>query len=98
MKIFILEDDELISANFERIILENFDAHISQSYNLKDFSTKYVDDDFDLKIVTHTDHSVSPGSSSQGDAPGSGEYFKWAEGRSSFADFGEIVAGTYSYR
>ena len=58
----------------------------------------YVDDDFDLKIVTHTDHSVSPGSSSQGDAPGSGEYFKWAEGRSSFADFGEIVAGTYAYR
>lgn len=51
MKIFILEDDELISANFERIILENFDAHISQSYNLKDFSTKYVDDDFDILIM-----------------------------------------------
>ena len=51
MKIFILEDDELISANIERIILENFDAHISQCYNLKDFSTKYVDDDFDILIM-----------------------------------------------
>lgn len=58
----------------------------------------YVDDDFDLKIVTHTDHSVSPDPSSQGGAPGSGEYFTWAEGRSFFADFGEIVAGTYAYR
>jgi len=51
MKIFILEDDELISANIERIILENFDAHISQCYNLKDFSTNYVDDDFDVLIM-----------------------------------------------
>ncbi|MRS02631.1 TANFOR domain-containing protein, partial [bacterium] len=58
----------------------------------------YVDDDFDLKIVTHTDHSVSQNPLEQESGQGSGEYYKWAEGRSSFADFGEIVARTYAYR
>ena len=58
----------------------------------------YVDDDFDLKVVTHTDHSVSQDPSEQGSGQGSGEYYKWADGRSSFADFGEIIAKTYAYR
>ncbi len=70
----------------------------------------YVDDEFDLRVVTHQDHSVSddpasqngtPGSqgiSSQGSTPGSGDYFMWAEGRSSSADFGEMIARTYAYR
>jgi len=94
----------------------------------------YVDDEFDLKIVTPQDHTVSgdpssqngtpgsqdpssqgstPGSqapasqngtpgtqnpASQNGAPGSGEFSTWAEGRSSFADFGELVAKTYAYR
>ena len=58
----------------------------------------YVDDEFDLKIVTHQDHTVSQDPSSQNGTPGSGEFLTWAEGRSSFADFGELVAKTYAYR
>ena len=58
----------------------------------------YVDDDFDLKIVTYTDQNASQGPASQNNAAGTGEYFIWAEGRSSSADFGELVARTYAYR
>jgi TANFOR domain-containing protein len=58
----------------------------------------YVDDDFNLKVVTYLDHTVSQDPSSQNNNTGSGEYYTWAEGRSSSADFGELVAKTYAYR
>ena len=58
----------------------------------------YVDDDFDLKIVTHLDQNASQDPASQNNTAGTGEYFTWAEGRSSSADFGELVAKTYAYR
>ncbi len=50
MKVYILEDDELMSANLERMLVENFDASVTQCLNASDFVSMY-EDQADLLIV-----------------------------------------------
>jgi TANFOR domain-containing protein len=58
----------------------------------------YVDDDFELRIVTYQNDTIAGDQVSQNTNTGSGDYPQWAEGRSSFVDFGELTAKTYAYR
>ncbi len=58
----------------------------------------YVDDDFKKEPVLYQDYNISAEQASQNLNKGSGYYPQWAEGRSSFVDFGELTAKTYAYR
>ncbi len=51
MRVFILEDDEIMSANIERILLENFDLMISHCANTLDFTNQYNNDNTDILII-----------------------------------------------
>ena len=64
----------------------------------------YVDDDFEIKMVTYQNDTISSQQTSQNLDPGSGgqgpgeSSSQWVEGKSSFVDFGELTAKTYAYR